>query len=364
MRGLRSLVTALLLLTGLTLGLLPAAAHAAGPGVTLFVNTDPRPIDIPGARFAGGMSLRSLLQSNGIDPATVTFVNVTREDAGQVSLTPSQLGARIIDDGTTTRFVHGSVRISATADTGPLQVSVDGGDISVVASASRSTINANESVTLSARVRFGPPGAQLRFEWDLNDGSPPKSGRSVTHVYKFGGQYQPRVTVTGTGGSTARCATSCIGHDTVDVTVGEPPPQQPREPSAGAGGGGVPGSGSGTGAGAGGGGQGGAGGAGSGTDTSAAEPEPSAAKEKPPPPPPPKKKPFGVTISGVLINDIGATVRKLPAGAPAGGADGPRRSRSVDADSTIELPLAGIAALAVFSLGALRERRGVRLRVA
>ena len=350
----------------LALGLASPPAHAAGPGVTLFVNTIPRPIDLPGTRFAGGMSIRSLVAQAGVDPASVTFVNVTRDDAGQIALTRAQLSAaRIIDNGTTTRFVHGATTITATADTGPLQVSINGGDMTVVASVSRSRIEANESVSFSARVRFAPPGAQLTFEWDFNDGSPRKRGRNVTHVYKFGGDYAARVTVTGTSGSTGRCATSCIGHDDVEVSVGEPPPEPPAAPPGPGGGAGTgPGSGAGTGTGMGG--TGGGAGTGAGGDPGATDPATAAEPEpKPEPKPKPKpKKPFGVTISGVLISGPGTTIDKLPTGSAAGAPSGRRPTRRADGDAPIDLPLAALAALAVFSLGALRERRGVRLRVA
>ena len=332
--------------------------------MTLFVNTIPRPIDLPGSRFAGGVSLRSLVSQVGVDPASVTFVNVTRDDAGQIALTRAQLGsARIVDDGTSTRFVHGSARITATSGTGPLQISVNGGDMSVIASASRNSIQADESVSFSARVRFAPPGAQLTFEWDFNDGSPPQRGRVVTHTYKFGGDYAARVTVTGTSGSTGRCATNCVGTDDVTVSVGEPPPPPPPPPP-GVGGGTGDGSGTGSGTGAGTGRGGSGGGAGSGSDPAGTTQTPAAPKPEPKPKPKPKPKPFGVTISGVLINDPGTVVKKLPNGSVAGAPSGRRATRAEDTEPAVELPLAAIAALVVFSMGALRERRGVRLRVA
>jgi hypothetical protein len=339
---------------------MPAAAHAAGPGVTLFVNTIPRPIDLPGERFSGGMTIRALLRGMGIAPESVTFVNVTRVDSGQVALTQRDFGAMIIDNGKTTRFVRGATTITATADSGPLQVSVNGGDMSVIASASRNQIDAGQSVTFSVRVRFAPPGAQLSYEWDFNDGSPPVSGRSPTHVYKSGGDFQPRVTVSGTSGSTGRCATTCIGTDDVDVTVGDPEPQ-PVTTTPGVPGGNGTGAGSGAGTGSG---QGGSGGTGSGTgsDPSGTPAPAPAAKPKPKPKPKPEK-PFGVTISGVLINDTGEAVTKLPTGTAAGAAPG-RRQTQGDAPGGIQIPLAGLLAMAFISLGALRERRGVKLRLA
>ncbi|MBW3652064.1 MAG: PKD domain-containing protein [Actinobacteria bacterium] len=355
MSDLRAIVTALLLAAGLLAGPLAAAAQAAGPGVTLIVNGEPA-IDVPGARFAGGLSIRSLIaQYGGIDPATVTFVTITREDGSAETLKKGQLAAVITDDGRTTRFRT----ISATARTGPLQVSVNGADtgISVTASVDRRRIQANESVTLSARVRFSPPGAALSFEWDFNDGSPPASGAVVTHVYTLGGNYAPRVSVTGTGGSTRRCATYCGGHDDVQVIVGEPPPPPPPTPTPGSATGGAQGAGgAGRGGGGGQGGSGGGTGAGTGSDGSSAA---RSARPKPKPKPKPER-PFGTTISGVLINELGARVRKLPGGTPAG-EKGPPATRGGDTDPGLALPATGLLALAAFSLGALRERRGVKL---
>jgi len=358
----------LLLSAGLMLGLMPAAAQAAGPGVTLFLTTNPTPIDLPGARFSGGQSISSLIAQNGVDPAGVTFVTVSRGDGGLVTLKRGQLGgAVIIDNGTTTRFVSGGgaggrEEVTATNDSGPLQVNVNGGDISVVASVNRSEVQAGTSVTFSVRVRFGPPGAALSHEWDFGDGTPPERGKTVTHTYEFANNYQARVTVSGANGATGRCETSCAGTDDVEVTVGEPPEQPTTTtpaPGSGTGTSGTPGSSSGTG----GGGQGGTGG-GSGTGTTpSAEPDPAPAAPEPKPPPPPKK-PFGVPISGVLINDPGTTIKKLPSGESAGAAEGPRATRGGEDGNAIEIPISGALAVAFITLGALRERRGVKLRLA
>jgi len=149
-RHLRAFVTTVVLAAVLALGLTPAAAQAAGPGATVYFNTIPGPVDVPGAQFSGGMTIRQLIANNGVDPASVTFVNVTRPDGGQVALTQGDLGAVIIDNGTTTRFVRGATTITATADTGPLQISVNGGDMVVVASVDRSTIEEGQSVSLSS----------------------------------------------------------------------------------------------------------------------------------------------------------------------------------------------------------------------
>lgn len=373
--------------------------------MTLFVNTNPQPIDIPGSRFAAGdvppttytrraspgqagtkvtlrgLSLRALLEQNGVDPDSISFVNIIRGDGSQVTIPQADIAdpppfpegpALITDDGATTRFfrpvrgryaTNAKDEVYATAATGGLQIYVDGGDVSVVASVDRPTVSAGRSVTFSASVRYSPPGAQLTFEWDFGDGSPPQSGKRIKHVYEVGGNYQARVSARGTGGTTQRCATYCAGTDAVDVTVGaapERPTTTVPNPGSGTGDPNAPGSSAGTG----GGGQGGSGGSSTGTGTGATSGKAKAKPKAKKPPPPPPKKPFGVTISGVLIDDTGATVRKLPAGEPAGAPRGPREAAGGDSDRTLEIPLAGLAAFAVFSLGALRERRGVKLRIA
>ena len=164
---------------------------------------------------------------------------------------------------------------------------------------------------------------------------------------------------------TQRCATYCTGTDSVDVTVGDPPPQPTSttpSPGSGTGDPNAAGAADGTG----GGGQGGSGGSGAGTGSDPSEtPDPAAAaRPKPKPKPTPPKQPFGVTISGVLIEDTGVTVEKLPSGKAAGAPKGQRQTAGSGNDSGIEIPLSGLLAMTFISLGALRERRGVRLRLA
>lgn len=378
---------------------MPAAARAAGPGVALYVNSQP-PIVLKGSRFAfgdvarrsytrrrspsqpgtkvalRGLSVRALLQHNGVDPDRVSFVNIQSGSGGVVTLRRTDLAepppfpegpALITDDGTTTRFfrpvrgpsdANAQDEVFANATTGPLQINVDSGDIKVVASASRNRISAGGSVTFGARVSFRPPGAQLTYEWDFGDGDVKRTtGTTIGHVYDTPGSYQVRVSVRGTGGADQRCATYCGGTDAVNVTVGDPPRQPTTTtPSPGSGTGDPNAAGSATGTG--GGGQGGSGGSASGTgsDRSGASEPSAAAKPKPKP-----KRPFGVPISGVLIDDTGASVRKLPGGQRAGARKGARQTAGGDSASGIEIPLTGLLALTFVSLGALRERRGVKL---
>jgi hypothetical protein len=403
-RILRVIRTALLLAAALVLGPAAAAAHAGGPGVTLFTNASSQPITLSGDQVAvgdvsprsytrrasasepgttvrlGGLSVRALLLQNGVDPDAITFVNITRDDGSQVTLRRGDLAdpppfadgpALFSDDGSSTRFLrpvrgryatNAKDEIFANADSGPLQVYVDGGDIPVTASATPTVVEAGESVTFSARVSFRPPGARLSYEWDFGDGTRRAGSTTVTHRYDSAGNRQARISVRGRGGATQQCATFCAGTDAVNVQVGEAPTQPaPTQTTPGSGTGNpqAPGSSTGTGAG----GQGGSGGTAAGTGTRPAVRRPAAkpAKRKPPPPP---KVPYGVTISGLLIDDPGESVRTLPSGTPAGARRGERQTRGGDSDRALQIPVGALLAFGVMCLGALRERRGVRLRLA
>jgi hypothetical protein len=409
LRNLRAIATALLLAAGLTLGFGPAVAHAGGPGVTLFTSSSAQPITLSGDQVAagdvpantvytrrasagdpgtkirlGGVSVRALLLQNDVDPDAITFVNITRADGGQVTLRRADLAdpppfpegpALFSDDGSATTFLrpvrgryatNAKDEVVATADSGPLQVYVDGGDIPVVASATPLTVKAGETVTFTARVSFKPPGARLSYEWDFGDSTTTRGSATVTHRYDSAGNRQARISVRGRGGYTQQCATFCAGTDAVNVQVGEVPAQPTTTQTTPGGGNGNPQA-AGSSTGTGGGGQGGFGGNSAGTGTTPTARKPSAAtpaKPKPKPLPPPPKEPFGVTISGVLINDTGEAVRKLPSGAPAGARKGEQESRGGNTDRALEIPVSAVLAFAVVCLGALRERRGVKLRLA
>ena len=68
----------------------------------------------------------------------------------------------------------------------------------------------------------------------------------------------------------------------------------------------------------------------------------------------------------MLIEDVGTAARKLPQGKPAGAAKGARAIRGGGDESSpsYELLGGGLLSLLVMWAGALRERRGVRLRIA
>lgn len=364
----RAIRTAILLAVGLILGAGPAAAQADGPGVKLYTKGVTQPIVLPGGLFAGGVSMYTLISKAKVNLGALRSVTVVRARGDLLVLKPGDLGGGIIiDDGSVTRFKRsasatGNNVVEATAASGPLEIAVDGGaDIAVKATANPSKVAANKTVHLTARVRGGPIGASYSYDWDFGDGETDSySGERTTHVYKFGGDMRAQVSVRNLD---TDCSAGCGGVGIVDITVGDPPeaPKAPEPtPGSGVGSPNVAGSATGTG----GGGQGGSGGeSGSGTGTAdpTAEPEPKPAAKPPPPPP----KPFGVTISGVLISDLGTTVRRLPKGKPAGAAKGARAIRGGgDSSPSLAIGIGALFALAVISLGARNERRGVRLRLA
>ena len=384
----RPLRTALLLVVALLLGPGVAVVHA-GPGIT-FRPKDAPPLVVPGGQLRGianlpartytlppdatepgkkvtlaGVSIGSLLARGRI---SAQRVQVVKKNGGSTVVTPANFGtAFVADSGTTTYFIRSQGGILAefieTSDV-PLEVSVDGGDLAIQVTRSRKKIKVGESVSLSARIRAGgAPNTSYTYTWEYGEG--PVEGTRVTATPKIPGTLFAQVEVRD---NDPTCTIRCGGTETIEVEVGDVP-EQPERPTAGGPGGTTGGGGSS--GGTGGGGTGGSGdGTGSGTSTSSdgdpsttSKPEPEPKPEPKPPPPPPK--PFGTTISGVLINDTGATVEKLPGGQPAGGAaEGTRAVRGGETAGPFPLALSGLLAVAVMWIGALRERRGVRLRVA
>ncbi|HEV2776496.1 MAG TPA: PKD domain-containing protein [Solirubrobacteraceae bacterium] len=378
----RALRTTLLLAVGLVLG--PAVAVAqAGPGITFRPKEAP-PLVLSGGQLSGianlpartytlppdssqpgrkvslrGVSIASLLGRGGI---SAQRVQVVKKNGGSTVVTPANFGtAFLADAGGTTYFIRSQggmmVEFIETNDV-PLEVSVDGGDLAITVTRSRKKIKVGESVTFAARIRAGgAPNTSYTYTWDYGEG--PVVGRRVTATAKDPGTLFAQVDVRD---NDPTCTIRCGGTETIEVEVGDVP-EQPEAPTAG-GANGSPGGG-GSAGGTGGGGTGGSGGgAGSGTGTGGEEPSATAKPERESEPPPPPAKPFGETISGLIINDPGTTAQKLPGGKPAGAAEGTRAVRGGEIDGAFPIGLGGLLALAVMWIGALRERRGVRLRVA
>jgi len=392
------------------------AAHAGGPGVTLFSPNRTQPATLSGAqisRFADvgprrytvraspgakgtrltlrSMSIRGLLSLGGLNPDRIKFLTIGRADGSLLSLTRADIAdpppfpegpALVTDDGGTTRFLRPVRDLDGTnaedniktSNAGPLEIVVDGGGLlAVKAKVSRTKVRTGDTVTFSARVRFPPPGAQLTYRWDFGDGTS-AVGQYVTHAYTLDGDMQAQVSVRGSGGSTARCSTTCGGVAAVDLRVGEPP-KTPKasdsSPGSGTGNPLAPGSSSGDGA-AGQGGSGAGAGTGSAADATSKrkrepkKPAPAAAKKPDPAEPSPDA---GPRITGVLLEGQATLpTAKLPtpklASTQAGG--GPKGLQATRGGDDEPAQLSGGVALAllVMGLGALRERRHVKLRVA
>lgn len=371
-----------------------AAAWAAGPGVKLYskANGDgaiiaggsiaamstvgPRTYSVPTSAGSTkqvslrAVSLADLLRSQGIDPAATRVVDVVlgRSDSRRVG--QAQLaGALVSDDGRTTRFFRSTGGASVTdyveSTAVPIELYVDGGaDLVVAIDASTTTPRAGRTVTLTARIQSGSPTAQYSYDWDYGDGEVDAfAARRTTHVYELGGSMQVTVEVRNLDSD---CKTACGGLGVLDLRVGAPPPEpKAPEPSPGAGVGSPNVAGTATGTGAGGrGGTGAGSGSGSGSGSARKGAHRPSAQRKPKRATPPPAKPFGVQISGVLIDEAGEAVRTLPAAAAGGAAKGLRAARGGDGPDGRLVALWAALAAAVLWLGALRERRAVRLRVA
>ncbi len=385
-----------------------AASAQAGPGVTIRQGAGSATTSIGGGQIAGasnaggtytirerpsdpgerislrGLSIRGLLELAGFNAGAVRFVQVVGGDGSVITVTGPEINnppfpegpAIVTDEGGTTRFVKPARSSGGTSESvlsvpgTPLEMTVEGGSLlSIRATASPRTAKTGQTVTFRASVRFPPPGASFTYTWDFQDGTS-GSGPSVTHTFNSSGNLEPRVTVRGSGGSTAQCASVCEGTETVEVTItGEDRdgPLGTEEGTGGAsslGGTGTGGTGSGTGSG------------GGGTDDTAFgayPPEPSAKqrpqqKQRPVPKSPFSSDPLsgaGKTIvEGVLLAGSGKTIETdLSKGAPAGNPKPQKGEAGVPADPS-RVGLAIALALGIMWLGALQERRRVRLRVA
>jgi hypothetical protein len=385
-----------------------AASAQAGPGVTIRQGAGSATSNISGGQIAGaanaagtytlrerpsdpgervslrGLSIRGLLELAGFNAGAVRFVQVVGADGGVITITGPEINnppfpegpAIVTDEGSKTRFVKPARSSGGTSDNvlsvpgTPLEITVEGGTLlSIRAGASPTTVKTGQTVTFRASVRFPPPGASFTYEWDFDDGGT-GSGPTVTHRYQSSGNLEPRVTVHGSGGSTALCASVCEGTETVDVTITGKTRDGPLGTARGGGGAeslggtGTGGTGSGTGSG------------GGGTDDTAFgayPPEPKAkAKqqraERPEPHLPFSSDPAsgaGKTIvEGILLSGSGKAVKKdLSKGSPAGNPKPQKGEAGVPSDPS-RVGFAVALAIVIMWLGALQERRRVRLRVA
>jgi hypothetical protein len=362
-----------------------------------------------------GLSVRGLLELAGVNPSSVRFVSVVRANGSLAVLDHADIAggssfpegpALVTDEGSTTRFfrpVRGAGGTNAadnitSSAAGPLEITVDGGTLLAVrATVSPKQTKPGETVTFSARVRFPPAGAQITYHWDFGDGTT-AVGQRVTHSFASEGDMQVQVAARGTNGATPACSGVCGGVAAIDVRVGNPKggtnaPDQ--TPGSGTGNPDAPGSGTGAGAG----GPGGTGGGdtpgGTGPDVQAVlrrlarERAAQHARERAVVrrkreatrraaaadramrrvSPAEVTRPSGLVVTGILLAGQGAAltqqqIPRPPTERPAGRPKGVQAARGSVQDDTAPIPAAALLALLVVAMGALRERRGVRLRTA
>ena len=374
----------------------PAVASAAGPGVTVYSRDKPQATTFSGAQVGGGLSVNSLLSRAGVLTGA-RYITVEAKDGSLVVVRRSQFGGAVVSDtGDSTRFSGAGRSVVNPAGAGPLQITVNGGSLlAVTANANRDQADVGDAITFSARVRSAPAGPAPTFTWDFGDGST-AVGQTVTHTYNAPNQVQVQVSALIIGGS-RRCQDVCGGVANVEVRIGDPEEgeQSPDGSSPGSGTGNPQAGGSGTGTGLG-----GAGGSGGGLTPGATgedsvqavvqelerqraaerAKEQAAARRKREAQqraaaadrarrqvsPAEVTRPSGLVITGVLLSGQGLTVTKIPKSVterPAGSPATPRAARGRD-DLGVQVPVAAGLALLVLSIGALREQRGVRLRIA
>ncbi|MEA2157501.1 MAG: hypothetical protein QOE11_3641 [Solirubrobacteraceae bacterium] len=423
----------------IAIALVPAAALASGPGVTVIGRGLDQPLTLSGAEISSGgdvssttytvrsrpgsatkitlsgMSVASVLARAGIDISSIRKVAVSRVDGSDLVLTRADIQsppfpegpAVISDDGSGTRIlrpVRNSRDVNArdnivSVSSGPLVLRVDDAtSLSVTAKASPTQVRVGGNVTFTASAPNG--GGGVTYHWDFGDGATDEGPR-VTHSFDIAAEAQVQVTAVGS------CANYCLGVDTVTVRVGDPNagPNAPGATNPGSGNGNpqAPGTGTGTG----GGGTGGSGGGDTAGATGSASvqevvrelarqraaaqaqererllaPKRAAAKRKRQAA---KRKLQAaekaaaaqraaadakagiVQVTGILLSGQGTPISGgLPAlgGKPSGTPKGPQAARGTNLDNPPSVPAALGLALLVISMGALRERRLVRLRVA
>jgi hypothetical protein len=396
-RGLARRAAAAALLSVAALLCAGSATAMAGPGVVMKSQSGvPQPI--PGGQIAAnadaggtytvqeslddepktislrGMSMRALLSLAGFNPGAVTHVSVVGGDGPLITLTGPQINAGqglVSDSGGVTRFVKpagssgGSASLVTSVGGTPLEIQVGGGGLlSVEVTANPTSAKVGQTVTFEAHVKFAG-AASYTYTWTFDDGTG-GSGQTTSHSYSYGGDFQVLVQVRGSGGS--QCSPSCAGPGKVNVRVigQERRPQDAQGTPTGSGPGGAGSGGEGTGAGSGSG-SGGTGSAGATSGATSRKPPPLRAER------PEAHSKFssdpqsgaGKTIvQGILLQGQGDAIPgSLPGGAPSGSPK-PREGVPGVVQQPSQIAASIALALVVIVLGALRERRRVRLRLA
>jgi hypothetical protein len=330
-----------------------------------------------------GTSIRALLTEAGADPTTVSSVSV-----GGTSLSAADIGdpppfpegpALVTVVNGKTRFLRpesapgaGDAVYIETPVGQPIDVVVSGArqsqtpagasGLQVIASASPTQASAGQLVSFTALVENPPPGAGLNYSWSFGDGGS-AYGAAPNHSYGADGDYPVSVTVSAGQGASANA--------NVEVHVGHP---HRRGSGSGLGSTNATGSGGG-GTGTGKGGTGGGSGTGAKGATQPKAPPKPAVKAAPQTPQPvgaavkpasaPPSPGGSQAVHGLLLADAGSPLDlRLSPPPPPSGSPGASH-KSVGGSSGLAAVLGGLAlALAIATLGAMKERRRGTIRIA
>lgn len=179
--------------------------------------------------FQTGTRLASVLALAGLDPAAVSFLELSRPDGSSLALPrdaidpASGLPPLIWVDTGVIGFIRPSAgpgdaneRDSFSLSGGkPLSVVArTGAQLTVSAEGTRRRLSAGGAVVFSGEATGAPPGEQLTYEWRFGDGTT-AVGTRVRHVFDEPGRFDVVLRVTGDGDSGGTS-------DPVSVQVGEP----------------------------------------------------------------------------------------------------------------------------------------------
>jgi hypothetical protein len=184
--------------------------------------------------FNTGTRLATVLFLAGIDPASVSFLELERPDGTTLAIPreaidpPAGPPPLVWIDGTTVGFIRPSAgpgdsnsRDSFSFDAGEaLRVTARTGTrLTVTARAGRRRIEAGEAVTFAGEAAGAPAGERLGYEWRFGDGTT-ATGRRVTHEFRRPGRYEVILRATGDGDSGGTS-------EPVTILVGEPARPRP-----------------------------------------------------------------------------------------------------------------------------------------
>ena len=188
--------------------------------------------------FQTGTRLASVLALAGLDPAAVSFLELSRPDGSSLALPrdaidpASGLPPLVWVDTGVIGFIRPSAgpgdaneRDSFSLSGGkPLSVVArTGAQLTVSAEGTRRRLSAGGAVVFSGEATGAPPGEQLTYEWRFGDGTT-AVGTRVRHVFDETGRFDVVLRVTGDGDSGGTS-------DPVSVQVGEPSERKQGEGS-------------------------------------------------------------------------------------------------------------------------------------